>query len=252
MRFFSPTVLFVCFATLGVQLACAPVATELGDDCSEGTCLPANDEIPENQAHDKNPPRKSPEKIYPNPTESEVWGEDLKNLDPSRLVPQRRLREAMAFLRKNPSLFSNRRQIVLIDYGQPSTTKRFYIINLSTGSVQRHLVAHGRGSDPDFDGYANYFSNKSGSKMTSLGYFVTAETYEGGHGVSLRLNGLSATNSASRERAIVIHGASYVRGDLNPIGRSWGCPALDTSVVQSVISQIKGGSLIYAFAADLP
>ena len=252
MRFLSPVFLFFCFSTLGTLIACAPVATDLGDDCSQNGCLPANDNISENEIHDKNPPRISPEKIYPNPSESEVWAVDLRNLDPSRLVPQRRLREAMAFLRKNISAFANRRNIVLIDYGLPSSAKRFYIVNLTSGAVQRHLVAHGRGSDPDFDGYANYFSNEHGSKMTSLGFYVTAETYDGNHGTSLRLNGLSSSNSASRERAIVIHGASYVRSDLNPIGRSWGCPALDESVVQSVISQIKGGSLIYAFSRDLP
>ena len=72
-----------------------------------------------------------------------------------------------------------------------------------------------------------------GSKMTSLGTYVTAETYYGKHGLSLRLDGLDKENSRARERAIVIHGADYVTPDRTKMGRSWGCPALERKVAEA-------------------
>ena len=86
--------------------------------------------------------------------------------------------------------------------------------------------------------------------MSSIGYYVTGETYEGQHGESLRLDGLSATNSNARPRAIVIHGADYVRESIVPqlgrLGRSLGCPALSQQAAPRIIDLIKGGTVVYA------
>lgn len=80
--------------------------------------------------------------------------------------------------------------------------------------------------------------------MTSLGFFITAETYYGSNGFSLRMDGKSTTNSNARSRAIVIHGADYV--NQSSVGRSWGCPALEMRFYQEVIEKVKGGALVYA------
>jgi hypothetical protein len=81
--------------------------------------------------------------------------------------------------------------------------------------------------------------------MSSLGFYLTAETYNGEHGYSLRLDGLSSTNSNARERAIVIHAADYVAPG-EKIGRSWGCPAVEPRYHQQIIDELKEGALIYA------
>ncbi len=102
------------------------------------------------------------------------------------------------------------------------------------------------------DTYAAAFSNQPGSRRSSLGLFRTADTYVGEHGQSLRLSGLEpGVNDRAMERAIVMHGASYVsraviaaRGGL---GRSWGCPALERGVDRRVIERIKGGSAVFAY-----
>ena len=166
-------------------------------------------------------------------------------VDKKRIVPTALLAKTLAFYDANLSKFRNKNYVVVIDYKQHNSKKRFYLINMQSGDIVRYLTAHGRNSDVDFDGFATEFSNISGSKMTSLGFFKTAETYVGENGYSLRLDGLSSTNSLARERAIVIHGASYVR-QAPLIGRSHGCPALEEQYATDLIDTIKGGSLIYA------
>ncbi len=140
--------------------------------------------------------------------------------------------------------------ISIIDFTKPSTLKRLYIIDLKNEKLLYHtLVAHGRGSGNNF---ARTFSNVSGSKSSSLGFFRTAETYYGKHGYSLRLEGLEkGINNAARSRAVVIHGADYVHKDFvnkhGRLGRSWGCPALPQSITKPIIDIIKAGSILFIY-----
>jgi hypothetical protein len=170
---------------------------------------------------------------------------DYSYLDPDKIVPAKLLQEAVAYYDANLDKIENQRVIGVIDYKQHNSKERFYIIDMESGRVERYLTAHGKNSDPDFDGYATKFSNIPDSNTTSLGFFLTAETYYGKNGYSLRLDGLSSTNSNARERAIVIHGADYVTPGPK-IGRSYGCPAVEMRYHQELIDQIKGGSLLYA------
>ena len=70
-----------------------------------------------------------------------------------------------------------------------------------------------------------------GSNQSSLGLFRTEDTYIGGQGYSLRLEGLEpGVNDRAMERRVVVHGADYadpsVVGELGRLGRSHGCLAL--------------------------
>jgi len=140
--------------------------------------------------------------------------------------------------------------LTVIDYSLPSTEPRLWVLDLDAGKVLFHeLVAHGLHSGDD---RTVAFSNVSGSKMTSLGLFRTAETYIGKHGHSLRLDGLEpGFNEAARERAIVMHGADYVDPDIIPklgrLGRSWGCPAVRREVSDAIIERIQGGTALFAW-----
>lgn len=176
---------------------------------------------------------------------SESFAEKYSHIDQDKVVPTAALSKALAYYDANKSKIKNKGYMVVIDFKQHNSKKRFYLINMNTGDVERYLTAHGKGSDQDFDGYAEQFSNTSGSSMSSLGFYLTAETYYGNNGYSLRLDGLSTTNSKARSRAIVIHPASYVR-PASKIGRSNGCPALEEQYSAEVIDTIKGGSLIFA------
>ncbi|WP_068824984.1 murein L,D-transpeptidase catalytic domain family protein [Pseudomonas sp. BMS12] len=145
------------------------------------------------------------------------------------------------------------RRLAVIDYSQPSTAKRLWIFDLQTKRLLlRDYVAHGRLSGENF---ASQFSNRLGSFQTSLGLYRTAESYRGKHGYSLRMDGLEpGLNDLARERAIVIHGASYVNPSLvrsqGRIGRSLGCPAVRPEVARMVVDKLKGGQFLLAWHSD--
>jgi hypothetical protein len=167
-------------------------------------------------------------------------------VDPKGLVPAKLLSAALAYYQQNISKIANKKYLSVVDFSAYSGQSRFYIIDMNSGAVTPYHVAHGSGSDPGNDGFAEKFSNVSGSKASSLGFYLTAETYNGKHGLSLRMDGLSSTNSNVRSRAIVIHGASYVSDSNVRPGRSWGCLAVSMANRDKVVKMLKGGSLIYA------
>lgn len=171
--------------------------------------------------------------------------QDYSHLDPDGLVPKNLLNEALNFYQQNQAKIKNSKLMGVIDFKVHNSKERFFLIDMESGFVETYLTAHGKNSDPDFDGYATKFSNVDGSLMSSLGFYLTAESYYGSNGYSLRLDGLSSTNSNARARAIVIHGADYVSPG-GKIGRSFGCPALEERYHQDVIDRLKGGTLLFA------
>lgn len=143
--------------------------------------------------------------------------------------------------------------ITIIDYSKPSTDKRFFVIDLENKRLLNMCyVAHGKNSG---NNYADSFSNDSESLKSSLGFFITGETYSGTNGYSLKLDGLEKNiNGNARTREIVIHGAEYVSEEYikryGRLGRSWGCPALPVDVSKEVIDNISGGSCLFIYADD--
>jgi L,D-transpeptidase catalytic domain len=145
------------------------------------------------------------------------------------------------------------RTLTVIDYSLPSTEKRLWVYDLTTRELlYEELVAHGQGSGANL---ATRFSNQPDSHQTSLGLFVTDETYVGKNGYSLRLDGLDkGVNDRARARAIVMHGAPYVSPSFvkanGRLGRSHGCPAVSDAVARRLIDHVKGGGLVFAYHRD--
>jgi hypothetical protein len=160
---------------------------------------------------------------------------------------------AAATRAEEKGLVPRRDLLTVIDYSLPSSQPRLFCFDLNAHRLLfRELVAHGKGSGGDV---ANFFSNSPGSLATSLGLFVTADTYNGGNGYSLRLRGLEeGVNDMAWDRAIVMHGASYVSQEavkvLGRLGRSWGCPAVRPEISQKIIDTIRGGSPVFAYYPD--
>lgn len=143
--------------------------------------------------------------------------------------------------------------LTLIDYSKPSLEPRLWVFDMTTGKLLfQELVAHGKNTGENL---AAHFSDALNSQQSSLGLFRTADTYVGSNGYSLRLDGLEpGFNGHARERAIVMHGAPYVDGNIaasnGRLGRSWGCPALREAVARKVIDTIRGGGVIFSYYPD--
>lgn len=143
--------------------------------------------------------------------------------------------------------------LTIIDYSLPSSEKRMWVFDIEHDKLlfQTH-VAHGVGSGSLF---ATHFSNLPQSKESSLGTYVTEQTYFGGKGYSLNLQGLEiGYNSNAYRRRVVMHGAWYVEPNFiksqGRAGRSWGCPAISTKLARPIINAIKGGSILFAYYPD--
>lgn len=144
---------------------------------------------------------------------------------------------------------NNSQYLTIVDLSQSSRKKRFYIIDMKKDElVWNTYVAHGRNSGVD---EANNFSNAFNSNESSLGFYITKDTYIGKHGLSLRISGQEeGFNNNAEARGIVVHGAPYVnagRASSDYMGRSQGCPALPENEYAQVINIIKDGSVLFIY-----
>jgi len=143
--------------------------------------------------------------------------------------------------------------LTIVNYDQPSTNPRLYVFDLKSNNLLfKELVAHGKNSGGNVP---TSFSNSPSSLKSSLGVFLTENTYIGHHGYSLKLAGLEkGFNDMAAAREIVVHAANYVSGAFaqahGRLGKSWGCFAVNPSIASSLISTIKDGTLIFAYYPD--
>lgn len=146
----------------------------------------------------------------------------------------------------------NKELLTIVDYSMPSTARRLWVIDMRTKEVLFNThVAHGSGSG---DNYATKFSNIHGSRMSSIGMFLTRNIYPGHYGNSLNIVGLEPVNSNAEARRIVFHRAHYVDEaiikQIGRLGRSFGCLALNPKIADKVMHTIKNGSLVFCYYPD--
>jgi hypothetical protein len=141
----------------------------------------------------------------------------------------------------------------IIDFTLPSSQKRLFVLDILNGRLLFNtLVAHGRNS-----GWlvASHFSNRKNSHMSSLGFYLTGQSFIGQHGYSLRLDGMErGFNDNVYRRSIIMHPAAYVSEDhirqWGYLGRSEGCPAIPQDLDQPIIDSIRGGSCLFVYGKD--
>ena len=151
---------------------------------------------------------------------------------------------------KRQGRLENDSVLSIIDFSQSSDKKRLYVLDLKNYKVLYNtLVAHGKKSGKL---WAQSFSNRPWSYKSSIGFYLTGQSYEGNNGYSLKLEGLEKgfNNNAGR-RGIVIHGAGYVCesyiAEQGYIGRSEGCPAVPQELATDIINTIKDGSCLFIY-----
>ncbi len=141
----------------------------------------------------------------------------------------------------------------IVDFSLPSSKKRLFVLDINNGKILFNtLVAHGRNSGKLL---ATKFSNRFSSFESSLGFYLTGETYNGQKGYSLRLMGVEhGINNNAYDRGIVVHAASYVNEEISRLygwlGRSEGCPAIPADIHRSVIEAIKNGSCFFIYGKN--
>jgi len=143
--------------------------------------------------------------------------------------------------------------LTIIDYSKPSSERRLWVVNVNTGKVLFNTwVAHGKNSG---EKNATSFSNDPESLKSSIGIYLTDDTYSGHHGDSLRIQGLEpGFNDNALKRNIVFHGAAYVGEDIaknrGMLGRSWGCMAVAFNTIKPLVNAIKNKTLVVAYYPD--
>lgn len=168
---------------------------------------------------------------------------------PDRLSPAL-VNRARAAVSQHRSRLRQVDRIAIVDFSRPSSVPRLFVVDLRSGRIDTHLVAHGRGSDPGHTGWLHRFSNNPGSLASSAGAFVTTGEYVGAHGRSMRLAGLDHENSNAELRAIVVHAAPYVNADIarrtGVLGRSEGCFAVALASRETILKALGPGRLVFA------
>ncbi|WP_299823276.1 murein L,D-transpeptidase catalytic domain family protein [uncultured Pontibacter sp.] len=153
---------------------------------------------------------------------------------------------------KHKQEVSDKPVLTIVDFTKSSNEKRLWVVDLEKKEVLFNTyVSHGRNSG---DEYAENFSNQEKSFMSSIGFYVTENTYYGKHGLSLKLEGLDKEfNNNAKDRCIVMHGAEYATEEFiaqaGRLGRSLGCPAIPMDEHEDIIKTVVGGTALYIHAA---
>jgi hypothetical protein len=157
-------------------------------------------------------------------------------------------------LKLNGMLHPEKNVLSIVDFRLSSKEKRMWVIDLDQKEVVFNVhVAHGKNSGEE---YATYFSNTPNSLKSSLGFYITGETYYGKNGLSLKLKGLErGFNSNAFSRYIVLHGADYADSSFlkenGILGNSEGCPAVPMALHKEIINLTKGGTVFFHYYPDL-
>jgi hypothetical protein len=210
------------------------------EECPRGNCTEQSLNAPTGE-QPKQEPQIPYDQVEGNPPRGTLR---FPAFDPAWGLTRHVYDKAVAYYARNGSALENPRYFTIVDFNLSASQRRLFLFDLSNDHVEKHAVAAGKNSDPTNSGYATHFSNDAGSEESSLGFYKTLATYNGAHGLSLRLSGLSPTNSNAEARAIVMHPASYVDDSVPHAGRSWGCTAIDPSVSAGVIAKLKNGSIM--------
>ena len=112
--------------------------------------------------------------------------------------------------------------LIVADLRKPATADRLTVLDLRGPRprvILRGTVAEGAGGIGD----------RLGSRASAPGLYAVGAPYQGQHGQSWALQGLSASDWRAADRSIVLHSASYVRPGW--AGRSWGCPAVSPATL---------------------
>ena len=137
---------------------------------------------------------------------SEAWRDIPAKSDYTKYTMEERVDVARAFAKRRKM---SEETAFFVDYSIESGTPRFYVVNLRTGEVEKKIhVMHGAGGQSTAE--KPEFSNKLGSKCSSLGRFLVSRDSGLTIKKSRRLVGLDMDNQTAQWRGLMIHAAGWV------------------------------------------
>jgi L,D-transpeptidase catalytic domain len=170
--------------------------------------------------------------------------------------------------------FAKKDALAVFDISQPSSKKRFYVLDFTSGRVTAHYAAHGRHNGPN--GKATKFKGfQSDLDMVPLGPLKTAHSEVMDHyktivdrydGTVYRdmivvvLEGVTDYNSYINHTPPykwIIHPNWYTTAGFRAknngvLGRSNGCITIDPVENNALITRLQDGALVYVTVGDAP
>jgi hypothetical protein len=171
-------------------------------------------------------------------------------------------------------IFPKKDALAVFDISQPSTKKRFYVLDFKSGQVTAHYAAHGRDNGPQaraikFKGF------QTDLDMVPLGPLKTAHSevmdpyktivdrYDGtvySNMIVVVLDGVTSYNSYISHTPPykwIIHPNWYTTAAFRAknngvLGRSTGCITLDPVENNELITRLQDGALVYVTVGDAP
>jgi len=153
-------------------------------------------------------------------------------------------------IQEEQNLNESKPYLTIIDFTLPSFKKRLWLIDMVSDTILYNTyVAHGKNSGEIM---AEKFSNTPQSYQSSLGFYLTGDTYHGKNGYSLYLRGLEkGINDNAMDRAIVMHGAWYANESMikkfGRLGRSYGCPSIPENIHKELINSISHNTILFIY-----
>jgi hypothetical protein len=204
-----------------------------------------------------------------------AWANELDSLLQQAQAlgaPMAAVQRAVAISRQ--SIFTKKDALAVFDISQPSTNKRFYLLDFKSGQVTAHYAAHGRDNGPNVKA-TKFKGFQTDLDMVPLGplktthsevmdhYKTIVDRYDGTvyrNMIVVVLEGVTAYNKYINQTPPfkwIMHPNWYTTAAFRAknngmLGRSNGCITVDPVDNNQLITRLQDGALVYVTVGDAP
>jgi L,D-transpeptidase catalytic domain len=204
-----------------------------------------------------------------------AWASELDSLLQQAQAlgaPMAAVQRAIAISRQ--SIFTKKDALAVFDISQPSTNKRFYLLDFKSGQVTAHYAAHGRDNGPNVKA-TKFKGFQTDLDMVPLGplktthsevmdhYKTIVDRYDGTvyrNMIVVVLEGVTAYNKYINQTPPfkwIMHPNWYTTAAFRAknngmLGRSNGCITVDPVDNNQLITRLQDGALVYVTVGDAP
>jgi hypothetical protein len=204
-----------------------------------------------------------------------AWANELDSLLQQAQAlgaPMAAVQRAIAISRQ--PIFAKKDALAVFDISQPSTNKRFYLLDFKSGKVTAHYAAHGRDNGPNVKA-TKFKGFQTDLDMVPLGplktthaevmdhYKTIVDRYDGTvyrNMIVVVLEGVTAYNKYINQTPPfkwIMHPNWYTTAAFRAknngmLGRSNGCITVDPVDNNQLITRLQDGALVYVTVGDAP